>query len=192
MIKFSGTNVLVHYVSPVMEIESKSGGQPFYKRELIIDDSWDKDGKRYPNFVSIEFTGDRMNQLDSIFPGQRVNIEGLLSGREYNSRIFNTVRGQLVTVYKQQQQYPSAPAPMPGSYAPQPQYAPQPAHQAAPMPGGYTQQAPYPAYPQTQYAPAPSSTPAPNQAPAPMATPQQQPYRQTSSPGVEDLPWKNQ
>ena len=46
MIKFSATNALVHSVTPVIEIESRSGGQPFCKRELIIDDSWDKDAKR--------------------------------------------------------------------------------------------------------------------------------------------------
>lgn len=91
MIKFQATNVLVHSVTPVIEIESKSGGQPFAKRELIINDSWDKDGKHYPNFISIEFTGDKMTQLDSIYPGMRVNVEGLLSGREYNNKII-TVR----------------------------------------------------------------------------------------------------
>ena len=81
MIKFSATNALVHSVTPVIEIESRSGGQPFCKRELIIDDSWDKDGKHYANFVSIEFTGDKMAQLDSVYPGMRVNVDGLLSGR---------------------------------------------------------------------------------------------------------------
>ena len=128
MIKFSATNVLVHSVSAVIAVASKSGGQPFYKRELIIDDSWDKDGKHYSNFVSIEFTGDKMNQLDNIYPGQRVNVEGLLSGREYNNRIFNSVRGTGITPYQTPQQYASAPAPMPGGYPQQqaPSYPPQP------------------------------------------------------------------
>ncbi|QCD39671.1 DUF3127 domain-containing protein [Duncaniella sp. C9] len=111
MIKFSATNALVHSVTPVIEIESRSGGQPFCKRELIIDDSWDKDGKHYANFVSIEFTGDKMAQLDSVYPGMRVNVDGLLSGREYNNRIYNSVRGQSVSPYQAQQQ--SAPAPAP-------------------------------------------------------------------------------
>ena len=98
MIKFSATNALVHSVTPVIEIESRSGGQPFCKRELIIDDSWDKDGKHYANFVSIEFTGDKMAQLDSVYPGMRVNVDGLLSGREYNNRIITmTGRRTLIT-----------------------------------------------------------------------------------------------
>ncbi len=159
MIKFSATNALVHSVTPVIEIESRSGGQPFCKRELIIDDSWDKDGKHYPNFILIEFTGDKMNQLDGIYPGQRVNVDGLLSGREYNNRIYNTVKGSSITPYQPQQQYAPAPAPMPGGYPPQP---------AAPA---------YPQQPQ-QYAPQPAT-----------AAPAQQPYSQPSSPGVNDLPF---
>lgn len=164
MIKFSATNALVHSVTPVIEIESRTGGQPFCKRELIIDDSWDKDGKHYSNFVSIEFTGDKMDQLDSVYPGMRVNVDGLLSGREYNNRFYNSVRGQSVSPYQVQQ--PSAPAPahMPGGYPPQP---------AAPA---------YPKQPQ-QYAPQPAP------AAAPVAAPAQQPYSQPSSPGVNDLPF---
>lgn len=182
MIKFSATNVLVHSVTPVIEIESRSGGQPFYKRELIIDDSWDKDGKHYSNFVSIEFTGDKLNQLDTIYPGLRVNVEGMLSGREYNNRIFNSVRGLSVTPYQAQQQY--APAPMPGGYAPQPQY-----QQAAPMPGGYPPQPAAPAYSQQpqQYAPSPAPAAAPQAAPFPGQYPPGSPQDL----GVGGLPFKN-
>lgn len=164
MIKFSATNALVHSVTPVIEIESRSGGQPFCKRELIIDDSWEKDGNLYTNFVSIEFTGDKMAQLDRIYPGMRVNVDGLLRGREYNNRIYNTVRGQSVSPYQAQQ--PSAPAP-------------------APMPGSYPQQPAAPAYPQQpqQYAPSPAP------ATAPVTAPAQRPYSSPSSPGVNDLPF---
>lgn len=176
MIKFQATNVLVHSVTPVIEIESKNGGQPFAKRELIINDSWDKDGKHYPNFISIEFTGDKMTQLDSIYPGMRVNVEGLLSGREYNNKIYNSIRGQTVTPYQVQQPSTPAPAPMPGTYPPQPQYQQAPGYQGATVPPGYPPQpVPTPAYPQQpqQYAP----------------TPSQQPYGGQHSPGVNDLPF---
>lgn len=140
MIKFSGTNVLVHSISQVITIPSKSGGQDFQKRELIVDNSWDKDGHHYSDFVLIEFTGDRMALLDSIYPGQRINVEGMLSGREYNNRIFNTIKGLNITLNQPQQQYPSAPAPAPMPGYPQAQY-----QQSAP---GYPQQA---ATPQQSY-----------------------------------------
>ena len=139
MIKFTATNALVHTVTPVTEIPSKSGGNPFYKRELILDDSWERDGRRFDSFVKIEFTGDRMAQLDGIQPGQRVNVEGLINGREYNGTIYNTVRGTSVAVAQPQQGY-APQQPQPQGYAPQPQgYAPQ-----QPQPQGQYA----PAYPQ--------------------------------------------
>lgn len=125
MIKFTATNALVHTVTPVTEIPSKSGGNPFYKRELILNDSWERDGRWFESFVKIEFTGDRMAQLDGIQPGQRVNVEGMINGREYNGAIYNTVRGNSVAVAQPQPGY----APQQQGYAPQ---APQPQGQYAP------------------------------------------------------------
>ena len=194
MIKFQGNNVLVHSVSQVIEIESRNGGQPFQKRELIIDDSWEKNGVLYPNFVLIEFTGDRMSLLDNIYSSMRVNVEGMISGREYNNKIFTTVRGQSVTPYQPQQQY--APAPMPGYSTPQPQYQQtyQQTYQPAPMPGSYPQQhAQTPPTPTYQQQPAPAPTyqqpqrTAPTPSPAPSAP--QQTYGGRQSPGVADLPF---
>lgn len=171
MIKFSATNALVHSVSPVMQVTDK-----FQKREIIIDDSWEKDGNRYSNYVCIEFTGEKMAQLDAVFPGQRVTIEGMLTGREYNGRIFNTVKGLSVALYQPQPQQQT------GGYAQQqPQYQQPQAYQSAPMPGGYGQGAP--AYPQQ------SATPAYPQQQYPQHTAPAQAYGQPSSPGVADLPF---
>lgn len=184
MIKFSAQNVLVHSVSAVIEIESRNGGQPFQKRELILDDSWDKDGRHYPNFVLVEFTGEKMAQLDGLYPGARVNVEGMLNGREYNNRIYNTVKGLSVNLYQAQQPQQYSAPPMPGGYpqqTPPPQYQQAPAYQAAPIPGGYPQQQ-APAYPQQpqqpqQYAPAPQ----------PAASVHRNP-----GPGTADLPFTPQ
>lgn len=136
MIKFQAT-ALVHIISPVIQVTER-----FQKRELILDDSWDKDGNHYSNFVLVEFTGDKMAQLDNFFPGQRVTVEGVINGREYNNRIYNTVKGQTITLYQQQSQYAAAPAPapMPGSYSQQPQYATAPIPAPAPMASPHQQQ----------------------------------------------------
>ncbi len=170
MIKFSAT-ALVHSISPVIQVTEK-----FQKRELILDDSWEKDGKRYPNYVLVEFSGDKMTQLDQFYPGQRVTVEGMLTGREYNNRIYNTVKGLSISPYQvqtQTQYAPPAPAPMPGSYPQQP-------YQAAPTPSSSYPQQPA-GYPQQPYAPAPAPV-----APTP---PTQQPYHQSPTPGVADLPF---
>lgn len=137
MVKFQAT-ANIHSISAVIEVPSKSGGQPFQKRELILDDSWDKDGQHFDNFILIEFSGDKMSSLNGFFPGQRVSVDCIMSGREYNGRIFNTVRGQGVTLVQQQPYSPAAP--IPGAY-PQRQ-----------MPRGYPPQQPTPAYPQQNYA----------------------------------------
>ena len=135
MIKVTAT-ALIHSISPVMQVREN-----FSKRELVLDDSWERDGQRHPSFVSIEFTGDAMAQLDNYFIGQRVTVEAYVRGRQWNDRVINSIRGKSV-----------APAPTP-TYPQQPMgaYPQQPAYQAAPMPG-YATPAPQPTYPQQGYA----------------------------------------
>ena len=144
MIKLTAT-AIVHYISPVIEIPSKTpGGQGFTKRELVLDDSWTKDGVTHPNFVTIEFSGDKMFQLDNFTQGQRVTVEAYVNGREHQGRYFNSIKGQSVTLYVAQQTGSNAGqhvAAAPGGYPQQPAYPPQPA---------YPQQPAYP--PQPQYA----------------------------------------
>lgn len=171
MIKFTATG-LIHYISPVIEIPSKTpGGQVFTKRELVLDDSWTKDGTTHPNYALIEFSGDKMAQLDNFMQGQRVSVDVYVNGREYQGRYFNTLKGQNVTLYQTQQAGSNA-----GQYAPPPAapggYPPQPAYQQAPgypqggyPPGGYPQQPVYPQQPQypqqSGYAQQPPSAPMP-------------------------------
>lgn len=144
MITLTATG-LIYSISPVIDIPSKSGGSSFQKRELVIDDTWtDRENVVHPNYVVIEFTGDKMPILDQFIPGQRVTVEAYISGREYNGKIFNTIKGRSVALYQQQGYTPqpqqvssspalqSAPAPGYGTYAPQSSY-PQP----APFPGQY-------------------------------------------------------
>ena len=154
MIKLTAT-ATIHYISPVIEIPPKTaGGQSFAKRDLVLDDSWTKDGVTHTNYVLIEFSGDKMAQLDNFMQGQRVTVEAYINGREYNGKYFNSIRGQSVVPYQTQQavnnagQYAPAPAPAPpGSYPQQSQYPQASRYQqgAYPPPGGYPQQ---PAYPQ--------------------------------------------
>ncbi|ROT10397.1 DUF3127 domain-containing protein [Muribaculaceae bacterium Isolate-007 (NCI)] len=187
MIKFTAT-ALIHFISPVIDIPSRNGGQSFQKRELMLDDSWTKDGNTYTNFVLIEFSGDKISQLDNFVPGQRVTVEAFINGREYQGRYFNTIKGMAIAPYQAQQTTQptgqpsaSAPSPFPGTpqqqYAPAPGYAPQPAY---PPQAGYPHP-PQPSYPnQGGYA---NSYPQP--APAPMPEPQP-----SGNLGPEGLPFR--
>lgn len=132
----------------------------FQKRDLILDDSWvTKDGQTNPSYVAIEFSGERMAQLDMLMPGMKVAVEAIVSGREYQGRYYTTLRGMSATpIQPQQPVYPQHS----GTFAPQQAYGQsygQPAYQQ-PMynqPQQFTPQQPQqptygqpqqPAYPQ--------------------------------------------
>lgn len=176
MIKLTATS-LVHSISPVIQVTER-----FQKRELVLNDSWEKDGDVHHSFVLIEFSGDKMAQLDNFAPGQRVTVECVVNGREYQGRIYNTIKGLKIEPYQQQQpgQYSqSAPAPtypQPSQYPQQPQY---------PQGGGY---APMPGYPSQ---PAQSYTQQPQYPSAPAPASQPQGYPQQSGPGVRQLPFEH-
>lgn len=154
MIKLTATAPIFD-ISPVIQVSEK-----FQKRELVLNDSWEKDGQSHANLVVIEFSGERMAQLDNFCNGQRVTVEAVVNGREYNGRYFNTIRGLSVTPYQPAQapstmgQRPApaptegyAPAPYPTSAYPQPSdYPQQPA--AYPPQGGYYRQDGYASAPE--------------------------------------------
>jgi hypothetical protein len=105
MIKLTAVGV-IYSISPVVNV----GESNFQKRELVIDDSWiDREQQVHPNYIGIEFTGERMAMLDQFQPGQRVCIEAMVNGREYNGRYYTSLRGLTVTLpmaqQTQQQQY---------------------------------------------------------------------------------------
>lgn len=139
MIKFQGT-ALIHSISQVIEIPSKTGGQPFQKRELILDDSRKKDGNTYYSYVVIEFTGEKMYQLDNFAPGQRVTVEGFISGRANQDRVYNTIKGISVVPYQAQQTSFSMQQSAAPTYPQQPAYTQQPTYPNAPA---YPQQPAY-------------------------------------------------
>lgn len=173
MIKLQMTGgAIIYSISQIQEIPSKNGGAPFQKRELIIDDSWaDREGVVHPNYVLVEFSGDKMALLDNFQPGQRVSIDACINGREYNGRIFTSIKGLGITPYQEQppqgysqqsqQGYAQQPAPAPGfgAYPQQPSYP----QQGYPQPPSYPQQPAYPQQPSYPQPAAPQAAPFPGQ-----------------------------
>jgi len=154
---------IIYSISQVQEIPSKNGGDPFRKRELILDDSWvDRDGVLHPNYILVEFTGDKMSLLDNFQPGQRVNVDACVNGREYNGRVFTSIKGLGITPCQEQPQHGFGQQPQQG-YAPQsaptPGYSDYPPQQSYQQ-RGYAQQPGYPqqpAYPQQPSYPQPAA-----------------------------------
>ncbi len=97
MIEFNGKGI-VQSVSEVIQIKN------FQKRELVISDSWQgKDGVSHESHILIEFTGEKMQELNSLIPGDTVAVKGYIMGKDYKGRIYNTVRGMSVVSDRPQQ-----------------------------------------------------------------------------------------
>ena len=85
----------VHLVGELKTIPSKNGGEPFKKRELVLDASrfdpytGEKSGD---NFVVIEFSNKRCEELDKVSKGDLVSVSFVLQGREYTDQNTGTVR----------------------------------------------------------------------------------------------------
>lgn len=85
----------VHLVGATKTIPSKNGGEPFKKRELVLDASrfdpytGEKSGD---NYVVIEFSNKRCEELDKLAKGDLVNVSFVLQGREYTDQTTKAVR----------------------------------------------------------------------------------------------------
>ena len=125
----------VHSVGQIQQIASKNGGQPFLKREIVLD-ATRYDGltgeRGYDNFPMFEFSGDKCAELDAFKRGDVVEVSFELQGSFYKDkdgveRNFTRVRAYKIEPYAVK----SKPAPQP-----QAQQA-QPAYQQPPMPSDY-------------------------------------------------------
>ena len=148
------------------------------KRELILAETYTKDGQDFSNFVCIEFLGDRMSLLDNFMPGQRVTVEAMVKGRETrDGRFFNSISG-LSIVHFQPQQPVNGVRQAPMQAAPQQGYQ-APTGMAVGVPQQYAYQplpAPTPNYQQAQYQQTLEAS--------------RRPYgQQPSGPGMADLPF---
>lgn len=125
----------VHSVGQTQQIASKNGGQPFLKREIVLD-ATRYDGltgeRGYDNFPMFEFSGDKCAELDAFKRGDVVEVSFELQGSFYKDkdnveRNFTRVRAYKIEPYAVK----SKPAAQP-----QAQQA-QPAYQQSPMPSDY-------------------------------------------------------
>ena len=130
-------------ISPIQQLPSKSGGQPFVKREMLLDattfNPYTGERSEHENILPLEFTGERCADLDRFRPGEIVDVSFALQGREWTGRDGQMRRMLSVRCYKitpHGKQLAAAPpqpqAPRTSTQAPQwtPPYEPAP-----PQPG---------------------------------------------------------
>ncbi|MBX7096034.1 MAG: DUF3127 domain-containing protein [Flavobacteriales bacterium] len=80
----------IKLVQPTQQVSEK-----FRKREIVVTDN----SSQYPQFITIQFTNDKCELLDSFKTGEEVEIGFFLRGREWkdpktgNMRYFNSIDG---------------------------------------------------------------------------------------------------
>lgn len=92
----------IYKIGEVQSIPSQNGGEPFRKRSIVLDASrfdpytGEKSGD---NYVVVEFTGKRVDELDKYAVGDLANVSFVLQGRKYTDsttqeeRFFTSVIG---------------------------------------------------------------------------------------------------
>lgn len=112
------------------EIPSKSGGEPFKKRVVVLNCTHSNYGDVYENYPSFEFSGKHVDDPAAFAVGEIVTISFALQGIKYQKsandpvKYFNTISGYKIEKYQRgghtQQQAPPPPQPQ-GVQSPAPQ-----------------------------------------------------------------------
>lgn len=129
----------VFSIGATQSIASKNGGQPFQKREIVLD-ATRFDGltgeRGYDNFPMFEFGGEKCSELDGFKAGDVVEISFELQGSFYKDKDgveknFTRVRAYKIEHYQTKQRPAQQPVqqsvqqavqqpPMPSDYPPPP------------------------------------------------------------------------
>ena len=127
------------YIGQPQEIPSKSGGNPFVKREFILDatthDPYTGERSQYENILPLEVSGDKCAELDQYRIGDVITVSFALQGREWTNQDGQVKRMVSIRCYKLEarrpvQQVAQAAQPV----QPAVQSVPQPTYQQFPPP----------------------------------------------------------
>lgn len=126
-------------IGNVEEIPSKSGGEPFKKRVVVLNCTHSNYGDVYENYPSFEFSGKHVDDPAAFAVGEIVTISFALQGTKYQKsandpvKYFNTISGYKIEKYQRGSQTQQQAPPPPKQQAPPPQ--PQGVQTPAPQPG---------------------------------------------------------
>lgn len=107
-------------IGNVEEILSKSGGEPFKKRVVVLNCTHSNYGDVYENYPSFEFSGKHVDDPAAFAVGEIVTISFALQGTKYQKsandpvKYFNTISGYKIEKYQRGgQTQQQAPPPQP-------------------------------------------------------------------------------
>lgn len=117
-------------IGQVVQIPSKNGGNPFLKREFLLDatthDPYTGERIQYENILPLEVSGDKCAELDNYRVGDVITVSFALQGREWTNQDGQVKRMVSIRCYKLESRRPA--------YQPVQATVQQPSYQPAPEP----------------------------------------------------------
>ena len=99
------------YIGQPQEIPSKSGGNPFVKREFLLDatthDPYTGERSQYENILPLEVSGDKCAELDQFRVGDVITVSFALQGREWTKQDGQVKRMVSIRCYKLEARRPA-------------------------------------------------------------------------------------
>lgn len=124
-------------IGQTVQIPSKSGGNPFLKREFLLDatthDPYTGERSQYENILPLEVSGDKCAELDQFRTGDVITVSFALQGREWTNQDGQVKRMVSIRCYKLEARRPvQQVAQVAQPVHPTVQPAPQPTYQQFP------------------------------------------------------------
>ena len=91
-------------IGQTVQIPSKTGGNPFLKREFLLDatthDPYTGERSQYENIVPLEVSGNKCAELDNFRIGDVITVSFALQGREWTNQDGQVKRMVSIRCYK--------------------------------------------------------------------------------------------
>ena len=91
-------------IGQTVQIPSKTGGDPFLKREFLLDattyDPYTGERSQYENVLPLEVSGDKCAELDHFCIGDVVTVSFALQGRQWQTQDGDLKRMTSIRCYK--------------------------------------------------------------------------------------------
>ena len=91
-------------IGQTVQIPSKSGGNPFLKREFLLDatthDPYTGERSQYENILPLELSGDKCSELDNYRVGDVLTVSFALQGRSWTNQDGELKRIASIRCYK--------------------------------------------------------------------------------------------
>lgn len=104
-------------IGQTVQIPSKNGGNPFLKREFLLDatthDPYTGERNQYENILPLELSGDKCSELDNYRVGDVLTVSFALQGRSWTNQDGELKRMASIRCYKLEGRKPAVQQPVP-------------------------------------------------------------------------------